>query len=314
MNDVHPVPHMAGRSLLSIHDLDASDITSILELTEQFREVAERPIPKVPALRGKLVANCFFEDSTRTRLSFEIAAKRLSADTVAFTSKGSSVSKGESLHDTVRTLHAMGVDGFVVRHAAPGAAKRIAEWVDVPVINAGDGAHEHPTQALLDLATVWQRHGDLAGLRVVIVGDIEHSRVARSDVLAFHKMGAEVMLCGPPTLLPQGVGSWPVTIAADFDAALAEADVVYMLRMQRERIETDPVLPSLREYVAAYGLTAERARHLRPDVTVMHPGPMNRGIEIAPEATELPGALIETQVANGVAVRMAVLYLALAGT
>lgn len=300
------------RSLLCIDDLTTDDLREIIALSTAFAEVLERPIPKVPALRGKTVANVFFEDSTRTRLSFEIAAKRLSADTVSFTSAGSSLSKGESLYDTVRTLFAMGVDAFVVRHRAPGAVRRVDDWVDVPVINAGDGAHEHPTQALLDLVTVHRRRGGASGLRCVIVGDIEHSRVARSTIRAFTMMGMEVSVCAPGTLLPTGIDEWSVDIVDDLDDVLDKVDVLYMLRMQKERIQDDPVLPSLREYVARYGLTAERARRLDPDVVIMHPGPMNRGVEISPEATELPGAAIEEQVRNGVTVRMAVLYRALA--
>lgn len=304
---------MNERSLLSIDDLGPDDIGEVVELADAFEEVLQRPIPKVPALRGRTVANVFFEDSTRTRLSFEIAAKRLSADTVNFTASGSSLSKGESLFDTIRTLHAMGVDLFVVRHVAPGAARRVAGWVDVPVVNAGDGAHEHPTQGLLDLVTVHRRRGGVEGLRCVMVGDIAHSRVARSAIGAFAMMGMQVSVCAPETLLPMGIDEWPVEVADDLDSALAKADVVYMLRMQKERIFDDPVLPSLREYVARYGLTAERARRLPDDVVIMHPGPMNRGVEIAPEATEHPGAAIEEQVRNGVTVRMAVLYLALGG-
>jgi aspartate carbamoyltransferase catalytic subunit len=303
----------AGRSLLQISDLGAGGIAEVLTLTEAFREVAARPIPKVPALRGKTVANCFFEDSTRTRISFEVAAKRLSADVVNFAAQGSSLSKGESLYDTVRTLRAMGTDAIVCRHSAAGAAARIASWVDVPVVNAGDGAHEHPTQALLDIATVAQHRGEVAGCNVVVVGDIAHSRVARSNVWGFAALGAEVTLCAPPTLMPPGVETWPATVTPELDPALEKADVVYLLRMQRERIDNDPVLPSVREYVAAYGLTSARAAKLRDDVIVMHPGPMNRGVEIAAEVADLPASLAEAQVATGVAVRMAVLYLALGG-
>ncbi|MFN8105730.1 MAG: aspartate carbamoyltransferase catalytic subunit [Acidimicrobiia bacterium] len=302
------------RSLLSIDDLGRDGIETVLALTREFREVNRRPIPKVPALRGKTIANCFFEDSTRTRISFEIAAKRLSADTITFTQKGSSLSKGESLRDTVRTLCAMGVNALICRHEASGAPARIAQWVDVPVINAGDGAHEHPTQALLDLATVAQHRDGFEGLRTLIVGDIAHSRVARSNVLAFSAMGADVTVCGPATLLPPGSESWPAAVTTDFDAALEKADIVYLLRMQQERIEADPVFGSIKEYVQMYGLTAERAARLDPETLVMHPGPMNRGIEIASEAADLPASLVEQQVANGVAVRMAVLYLALGGT
>ncbi len=301
------------RNLLNIGDLSRTAIEEVLELTEAFREVSARPIPKVPALRGRTVANCFFEDSTRTRLSFEMAAKRLSADVVNFTAKGSSLSKGESIRDTVRTLCAMGAQGIICRHHSPGVATRIAGWVDVPVINAGDGSHEHPTQALLDVATVVQARGPMDDLNVVIVGDIDHSRVARSNVTAFNTMGANVTLCAPPTLLPPGVSTWPAAIAHELDDVLDKADVVYMLRMQRERIEADPVLPSIREYLDRYGLTTARARRFGSDTLVMHPGPMNRGVEIASEVPDLANSLVEAQVANGVAVRMAVLYLTMAG-
>ena len=276
--------------------------------------MAKRPIPKVPALRGKTVANCFFEDSTRTRISFEVAAKRLSADVVTFTSKGSSASKGESLRDTARTLVAMGVDALVCRHRSPGAAARLASWVDVPVVNAGDGTHEHPTQALLDLATVVERVPSVEGLNLLVIGDIAHCRVARSNVAVFSAMGADVTVCGPPTLLPPGAAGWACAVTTDLDGVLEKADVVYLLRMQAERIEGDPVLPSIREYVTGWGLTAERAARLRPEVLVMHPGPMNRGVEIASDVADLPASLVEAQVTNGVAVRMAVLYALLAGT
>lgn len=305
----------AGRHLLDIADLGGAEgIDEVMRLTDAFVEVSARPIPKVPALRGKTVAWLFYEDSTRTRLSFETAAKRLSADTMNFSVSSSSVKKGESLRDTARTIEAMGIDAIVVRHASAGAPHRIASWVDAAVVNAGDGWHEHPTQALLDCYTIRQHRGDLAGQRIAIVGDIKHSRVARSDVWAFAAMGAEVVLVAPPTLLPPNLDGWPVTVSYDLDAVLPTVDVVYLLRMQRERMSA-ALLPSLREYTATYGLTNRRVERLRSDAVVMHPGPMNRGVEIAAEVADLPSSLILDQVRNGVAVRMAVLYLLLgAGT
>jgi aspartate carbamoyltransferase catalytic subunit len=253
----------------------------------------------------------FYEDSTRTRLSFETAAKRLSADTMNFSVGTSSVKKGESLRDTVETIEAMGVDAVVVRHGSSGVPWQVANWVDASVINAGDGWHEHPTQALLDCYTIRERLGSLADKRIAIVGDIKHSRVARSDVLAFTALGAEVTLVAPPTLLPPSLEGWPVEVSHDFDDVLRKVDVVYLLRMQRERM-TEALLPSLREYTATYGLTRDRYRLLGDGALVMHPGPMNRGVEIAAEVADAPNAVITRQVANGVAVRMAVLFLLLA--
>jgi len=299
------------RHLLSVADLGAGGIEEVMRLTESFVEVSERAIPKVPALRGKTVVSLFYEDSTRTRLSFETAAKRLSADTMNFSVSSSSVNKGESVRDTVETVKAMGVDGMVVRHGSAGVPWQVAQWVEgVAVINAGDGWHEHPTQALLDCYTIREKRGSLAGLRIAVVGDVKHSRVARSNVLAFSLLGAEVTLVAPPTLLPPSLAGWPVVVSHDFDDVLPKADVVYLLRMQRER-QTEALLPSLREYTALYGLTQSRARLLGDDALVMHPGPMNRGVEIAAEVADLPSAVITRQVANGVAVRMAVLFLLL---
>ncbi|MBV8986401.1 MAG: aspartate carbamoyltransferase catalytic subunit [Acidimicrobiia bacterium] len=298
------------RHLLSMADLGPEGIEEVLRLTENFVEVSARAIPKVPALRGKTVVSLFYEDSTRTRLSFEAAAKRLTADTMNFSVASSSVNKGESVRDTVLTIAAMGVDAIVVRHSSAGVPWQVARWTDAAVINAGDGWHEHPTQALLDCYTIRERRGSLAGLRVAIVGDVKHSRVARSNVLAFSMLGAEVTLVAPPTLLPPSLAGWPVAVSHDIDGVLPKADVVYLLRMQRER-QTEALLPSLREYTALYGLTRERARLLADDAIVMHPGPMNRGVEIAAEVADLPGAVITRQVANGVAVRMAVLFLIL---
>ena len=298
------------RHLLSIADLGAEGIEEVLRLTDSFVEVSGRAIPKVPALRGKTVVSLFYEDSTRTRLSFETAAKRLSADTMTFSVSASAVNKGESLRDTVETIAAMGVDAMVVRHKSAGVPWRIASWVDASVINAGDGWHEHPTQALLDCYTIRSRRGSLRGMRIAIVGDVKHSRVARSDVVAFTALGAEVVLVAPPTLLPPSLEGWPVTVSHRIDEVLGTVDAVYLLRLQRERM-TEALIPSLREYRAVYGLTAERVRRLGPDTLVMHPGPMNRGVEIDAEAAEDPRSVITAQVANGVAVRMAILYLIL---
>ena len=298
------------KHLLSINDLGADGIDEVMRVTDSFVEVSARAIPRVPALRGKTVVSLFYEDSTRTRLSFETAAKRLSADTMNFSVSTSSVKKGESLKDTVETIEAMGIDAVVVRHASAGVPWQVAGWIDASVINGGDGWHEHPTQALLDCYTIRQALGSLDGRRVAIVGDIKHSRVARSNVLAFAALGAEVTLVAPPTLLPPSLAGWPVAVSHDLDPVIAKADVVYLLRMQRERM-TEALLPSLREYTARYGLTRARAALLPDDAVVLHPGPMNRGVEIAADVAELPNALVTQQVANGVAVRMAVLYLLL---
>lgn len=296
------------RHLLSVDDLGGrTGIERMLELSESFLAVTRRDIPKVPALLGKVVVSLFYEDSTRTRLSFETAAKRLSADTMTFSVSTSSVKKGESLLDTVQTIQAMGVDAIVVRHGAAGAPHRVAGWTDAVVINAGDGRHEHPTQALLDAFTLRRHRGGLDGARVAIVGDIAHSRVARSNVAIFTQLGAHVTLVGPPTLMPESLAGWPVAVSHDLDDVLNETDVVYLLRIQRERIEGGR-FPSLREYSQRWGLTAERAARLKPDVVVMHPGPMNRGVEIAYDVADGEVSLITEQVTNGVAVRMAVLY------
>jgi len=311
-----------GRHLLSVSDLGADGIEEILRLTDSFVEVSRRAIPRVPALRGKTIASLFFEDSTRTRLSFEAAAKRLSADVMTFSASSSSLNKGESLRDTVETIQAMGIDAAVVRHRASGVPEQVARWLDGPaVINAGDGWHEHPTQALLDCYTIRQQRQlrglagpgggpSLGGLRIAIVGDIRHSRVARSDVTAFHALGARVTLVGPPTLLPASLSGWPVQVSHHLDDLLGDLDVVYLLRLQRERMD-EALLPSLREYTATYGLTRARAARLAPEVLIMHPGPVNRGVEVAAEVADSPAAVITAQVANGVAVRMAVLFLLL---
>jgi aspartate carbamoyltransferase catalytic subunit len=300
------------RHLLSVLDLGATGIEEVLKLTDTFVEVSNRAIPKAPALRGKTVVSLFYEDSTRTRLSFETAAKRLSADTMTFSVGTSSVKKGESVRDTVETIEAMGIDAVVVRHGSAGVPWQVADWLGgrVSVINGGDGWHEHPTQALLDCYTIRQRLGGLDGLRIAIVGDVKHSRVARSDVLAYAALGAEVTLVAPPTLLPPSLEGWPVSVSHDLDEVLEQVDVVGLLRMQRERM-TEALVPSLREYTARYGLTADRLHRLPEKAIVMHPGPMNRGVEISAEAATSERAVILDQVRNGVAVRMAVLYLLL---
>ncbi|HJQ94554.1 MAG TPA: aspartate carbamoyltransferase catalytic subunit [Acidimicrobiia bacterium] len=293
--------------LLSIADLDRSELEDLLNLSSEFAEVLERPIPKVPTLRGKTVATLFFEPSTRTRLSFERAAKALSADVMTFAPGTSSVTKGESLKDTALTIRATGADLLVVRHEAVGAAARVASWVDCPVINGGDGAHQHPTQALLDSLTIRQRFGKLDGLRIGIVGDIRNSRVARSNIDAFTALGASVVLIAPPTLLPINLTGFPVSISHSIDDVLAELDVVYLLRVQMER-GSGPAIPSLPEFVARYGIDRARLDRMSPDAVVMHPGPINRGVEIAANVADDPRALILDQVRNGVAVRMAVLF------
>ena len=309
-------PATAVRHLLSINDLDREEILKIMRLADAFAEVSERPIPKVPALRGRTVATVFMEPSTRTRLSFETAAKRLSADTMTFTAASSATVKGESLRDTVETIDAMGIDAMVIRHHGSGAPLRVTEWTKASVINAGDGTHEHPTQALLDCYTILETltargggegPGDLSGVRIAIVGDIKHSRVARSNVLAFSALGAEVVLVAPRTLMPASLEGWPVEATGDFDAALGELDVVYLLRIQAERLG-EVLLPSLDEYHWRYGLTRARAAALKKDALIMHPGPMIRGVEISPDVADLPASLVTRQVRNGVLVRMAVLF------
>ncbi|HVE99069.1 MAG TPA: aspartate carbamoyltransferase catalytic subunit [Mycobacteriales bacterium] len=300
------------RHLLSAADLDREQALLVLDTAETLSEIAKRPIKKLPTLRGRTVVNLFYEDSTRTRTSFEVAAKRLSADVINFSAKGSSVSKGESLKDTAWTLEAMGADAVVIRHSASGAPHRLAGWIKGSVINAGDGTHEHPTQALLDAYTMRQRLGRLEGLRVTIVGDIIHSRVARSNVWLLSTLGAETTLVAPPTLLPMGVETWPTTVSYDLDSALPKSDVVMMLRVQRERMGA-AYFPSSREYSRRYGLDADRMATLPDDAIVMHPGPMNRGVEIAAEVADSVRSTIVDQVTNGVSVRMALLYLMLGG-
>ena len=301
-----------NRHLISAGDLTRDDALLILDTADELAQLADRPIKKLPTLRGRTVVNLFFEDSTRTRISFEAAAKRLSADVINFSAKGSSVAKGESLKDTALTLEAMGADAVVIRHSASGAPHRLAGWVRGSVLNAGDGSHEHPTQALLDAFTMRRRLGRLDGLRVTIVGDVLHSRVARSNVLLLSTLGADVTLVAPPTLLPYGVGVWPCSTGYDLDAALPKSDVVMMLRVQQERM-TAAYFPSVREYSRRYGLDARRMAMLPEHALVMHPGPMNRGVEIAADVADSGRSTIVEQVTNGVTVRMAVLYLLLGG-
>ncbi len=295
-------------NLLGLEELTGEEIGFILETAESFVEISERPLKKVPVLRGMTVVNLFFEPSTRTRISFEIAEKRLSADTVNFAAKTSSALKGETLKDTARNIESMGIDMLVMRHSAPGAAAYLADILDCPVINAGDGAHEHPTQALLDLFTVKQNRGKIAGLNVAIVGDILHSRVARSNIFGFSKLGAKVTVCGPPTLIPPGIEELGTEVSYDLRGLMPHVDVLMMLRIQRERL-ADCYFPTLREYSDLFGLDREKMKSAKRDVTVMHPGPINRGVEMTPEVADGPYSVVLQQVKYGLAVRMAVLYL-----
>jgi aspartate carbamoyltransferase catalytic subunit len=302
------------RHLLSAADLTRDDAELVLRTAEELRSLADRPIKKMPALRGRTVVNLFFEDSTRTRISFEAAAKRLSADVINFAAKGSSLSKGESLKDTALTLEAMGADAIVIRHGSSGAPHRLAHtgWTRSHVINAGDDTHEHPTQALLDAFTMWRHLGDLDGRRVAVVGDVLHSRVARSNALLLRTLGAEVTLVAPPTLLPVGVEGWDVETSYDIDAVLPKADAVMMLRVQQERMNA-AFFPTVREYSRRYGLDSRRMGLMQDHTLVMHPGPMVRGMEITADVADSHRSVIVEQVTNGVAVRMAVLYLLLGG-
>lgn len=307
------------KHLLSINDIDKDFALTILDTAAEMAKVTEGPVKKLPTLRGKTVVNLFAEDSTRTRISFEAAAKRLSADVINFTAKGSSISKGESLKDTAQTLQALGADAVVIRHPASGAAHRLAQgkWINGTVINAGDGTHEHPSQALLDAYTI-RKHlcagkGDLSGLHIAIVGDILHSRVARSNVLLLTKLGALVTLVAPPTLLPFEVEQWPVMVSHDFNAVLPTVDAVIMLRIQQERM-SDLYFPSEREYSTLFGIDSQRLSLTKPQAILMHPGPMNRGLEISAEAADSSKSVVVEQVANGVSIRMAILYLFIAGS
>jgi aspartate carbamoyltransferase catalytic subunit len=302
-----------NKHLISAADLSRDDALVVLDTAREMARVGERSVKKLPTLRGRTVVNLFFEDSTRTKISFELAAKRLSADVVNFSAKGSSVSKGETLKDTALTLEAMGADAVVIRHSQSGAAQNLTRWVRGTVLNAGDGTHEHPTQALLDAYTMRERLGRLEGLQVTIVGDVLHSRVARSNVLLLHTLGAQVTLVAPPTLLPVGVEAWPAAVSYDLDAVLPKSDVVMMLRVQRERMNA-AYFPSEREYSRRYGLDCDRLGLLQEHTVVMHPGPMNRGMEIASDVADGVRSTVVDQVANGVSVRMAVLYLLLGGS
>jgi aspartate carbamoyltransferase catalytic subunit len=300
------------RDLLGLRELSAEEIRHVLQTAASFRGISLRPIKKVPALRGKTVVNLFFEPSTRTRTSFELAAKRLSADIVNIAAQSSSLSKGETVLDTVRNLEALKVDILVIRHAAAGVPHLIARRAEASVINAGDGAHEHPTQALLDLFTIQEKKGRVDGLRVAIVGDIAHSRVARSNIWGLTKLGASVTVCGPPTLLPARIEELGVRVTHDLNEAIREADVLMLLRIQHERQETR-LIPGLRAYRLRYGVTRERLRAAKPDLLIMHPGPVNRGVEIDSDVADGPHSVILDQVTNGLAVRMAVLYLVSGG-
>ena len=307
-----------NKHLLSINDLTAAEAIEILDTASELAKISDGPMKKLPTLRGRTVVNLFFEDSTRTRISFESAAKRLSADVINFSAKGSSVSKGESLKDTAQTLQAMGADAVVIRHGASGAAQRLADsgWISASVINAGDGTHEHPTQALLDAYTIRSKFPELTkdfnGLRVAIVGDILHSRVARSNVLLLTKLGATVTLVAPPTLIPVGVSDWKAKVSYDLDSVLKNVDVLMILRVQSERM-ANSFFPSEREYSRGYGLDSTRLNSLSPNSIVMHPGPMNRGLEISAESADSHKSVVLAQVSNGVLVRMAVLYQLLGG-
>ncbi|TBV80324.1 MAG: aspartate carbamoyltransferase catalytic subunit [Desulfobulbaceae bacterium] len=305
MSDAHT---FSRRHILGLADLSVDDIELILQTAESFKEISQRSIKKVPTLRGKTVINLFFEPSTRTRLSFEIAAKRLSADTFSISSVDSSAVKGETLVDTARNLAAMNPDCIIIRHSRSGVPGLLARHVKASVINAGDGAHEHPSQALLDLMTVREHKGRIQGLKVAIIGDITHSRVAHSNIIGFSKMGAEVRVAGPATLMPPGVAAMGAMVCSSVRAAVADADVVMALRVQQER-QFDPLLPSLREYAIFYGITPELMALARPDAIIMHPGPVNRGVELTPALADGSRSVILDQVTNGVAVRMALLYL-----
>ena len=300
------------KDLVSINQLTSDEITLILDVAESFKEISERPIKKVPTLRGRTIITLFFEPSTRTRTSFELAAKRLSADTVNISKNTSAIVKGESIKDTAQTIEAMAADLVVIRHSAAGSAELLAKYMGSSVVNAGDGSHEHPTQALLDLYTIRQEFGTLKGLKIAIVGDILHSRVARSNILALNKMGSEVIVVGPPTLIPKGIEELGVKVSCNLDEVIPKVDVLYLLRIQLER-QGEPLFPSLREYAALFGVDRRRLQMAKPDLIVMHPGPINRGVEISPDIADMPQALITTQVTNGVAVRMAILYLLLGG-
>jgi aspartate carbamoyltransferase catalytic subunit len=307
MSQSEPSP-WTRKHLLTLQELSADEIRYVLDTADSFKEVSTRSVKKVPTLRGRVMVNAFWEDSTRTRTSFSLAASRMSADVIDFSEKGSSVSKGETLIDTARNIEAMGIDIIVIRHPAAGSAELLARTVKCSVVNAGDGAHEHPTQGLLDLYTIRERFGRIEGLKVAIVGDIAHSRVARSNLWALTKLGAEVILVGPPTLCPRSFEQLGARVVHDFDSIIGEVDVINMLRVQFERIKSSQ-FPSVREFTRFFGLTWDRFQRCKKDVFIMHPGPMNRGIEIQSDIADGPQSAILKQVANGLAVRMAVLYL-----
>lgn len=299
---------MSSRHLLQLEGMPKQDLEHILDTAESFREILDRPIKKVPPLRGKTVVNLFYEPSTRTRISFELAEKRLSADTMTFTTAMSSVRKGETLKDTVRNIEAMKIDMVVVRHSSPGVPYYLTQCLDANIINAGDGTHEHPTQGLLDIFTIRRKYGRVAGLRVLLVGDIKHSRVARSNIWGLKTLGASVAICGPTTLLPYEAERFGVDVYNNLDKAMEGVDIVNILRIQLERQQAG-LFPSQREYTNLFGITGERLKRLNKNFTIMHPGPMNRGVEITNEVADGPASVILSQVTNGQAVRMAVLYL-----
>ncbi|HEX37957.1 MAG TPA: aspartate carbamoyltransferase catalytic subunit [Candidatus Cloacimonetes bacterium] len=305
--------NLTGRNLYDLDDYSVEEIETIFETAKVMKEINKRDYKKIPTLRGKTVVTLFFEDSTRTRISFELAAKRLSADVVSFTSAGSSVKKGEGIQDTVYTLNAMGVDLYIVRHSCPGVPKLVNKYSGKPVLNAGDGRHAHPTQALLDMFSIWEKKGSLKGLKIAIVGDILHSRVVRSNLIGMKKMGANVVVCGPRTLMPPKIDEvYGAQCVYDLDTAIKDADVVMALRMQLER-QTEGLFPGLSEFTNRYGLSKKVIRSAKGDVLIMHPGPMNRGVEILPEVADSDHSIIIEQVTNGVAIRMALLFLILGG-
>ena len=304
---------LTGRNVFDLDDYSVEEIETIFETAKVMKEINSREYKKIPTLRGKTVATLFFEDSTRTRISFEVAAKRLSADVVSFTTEGSAMRKGEGIQDTVYTLNAMGIDLYVVRHSCPGVPQLVNKYSNKPVLNAGDGRHSHPTQALLDMFSIWERTGSLKGLKITIVGDILHSRVVRSNLIGMKKMGADVVVCGPRTLMPPKIEEvYGVQSEYDLKVAIKDADVVMGLRMQLER-QNEGLFPGLGEYTSRYGLSNKMLEFAKDDVLVMHPGPMNRGVEILPEVADSENSIIIEQVTNGVAVRMALLFLILGG-
>ncbi|MBW1644095.1 MAG: aspartate carbamoyltransferase catalytic subunit [Deltaproteobacteria bacterium] len=302
----------ARKHILDMESLSVEEINVILDTAERMKEISKRPVKKVPTLRGKTVVLFFYEPSTRTRTSFDIAAKRLSADSLTLSGSSSSIVKGETLLDTARTLEAMNPDAVIIRHSSAGAPHMLSKMTTIPIINAGDGMHAHPTQSLLDLMTVVEKKGKVSGLNIAIIGDISHSRVARSNCIGFKKLGAHITLAGPPTMIPKGIESLGASVTYHAEEAIQNADVIMMLRIQKER-QKSYLFPSEREYAKVYGLTKEKLKKAKADVLIMHPGPVNRGVEIAPEVADGPYSIILDQVTNGVAVRMAILYLIVGG-